>query len=47
MCLVANTSVVFLLYTAGSIKIQVWKMRKSMFGKRKIPVCCPVAIKSK
>lgn len=46
MYLVANSSVVFLLYTVGSVKIQVWEKRKSMFGKRKIPVCWPVAIKS-
>lgn len=28
------TSVVFSLYTVGSVKIQVWEKRKSMFGKK-------------
>lgn len=46
MYLVANSSVVFILYTVGSVKIQIWEKRISMFGKRKIPVCWPVAIKS-
>ena len=47
MYLVANTSVVFYLYTVGSVKIQVWKNEKSIFGKRKIPLRLPVVIKSK
>ena len=44
MYLVANTRVVFLLYTVGSVKIQVWKKRKSMFGKRKtlLTFCCKI-----